>query len=264
VAPERAWHRLGAAVAAVVLASSPATALGAKNRFEPTDLELEDPGVLDVDLQFGALRSAGPWRAVTPDVEIDLGLTRNVELDVDFAYAVEGPERGAFSFDHVRADNLWLSAKVGLFGRRNASSGAAWSVGLQLGPKLPLAPDAHGVGYEALLLVGRTFGRLHTVLNAGGLVDPGAQVSRGRPIGVELGLDLRLALDDKDRFSILGQVGSILYVSSDPHELHASSGLRWSPSERLDLSLMGLVGLPPGSDRYGVLLGVSPKFQLWK
>jgi len=37
----------------------------------------------------------------------------------------------------------------------------------------------------------------------------------------------------------------------------------WSASESLDLSLVALAGFLSGSDRYGLLLGVSPKFRLF-
>src|SRR3989442_1722448 len=51
--------------------------------FEPTDLELEQPGMLEVDLQFGVIRSRGPARVVVPDFEVDVGILPNLELDID-------------------------------------------------------------------------------------------------------------------------------------------------------------------------------------
>jgi hypothetical protein len=35
--------------------------------FEPTDLEMEPTGMLDVDLQVGGIRGRGPWRVVVTD-----------------------------------------------------------------------------------------------------------------------------------------------------------------------------------------------------
>ena len=58
-------------------------------RFEPTDLELENPGVLDVDLQLGYIDATPTGRVVLPDVELDLGIARNFELDVDATYALD-------------------------------------------------------------------------------------------------------------------------------------------------------------------------------
>lgn len=250
-------------VAAFTLAL-PRAASAAKPHFEPTDLELQDPGLLEVDLQLGFARSAGPWRAVLPDAEINLGLTSRVELDVDFAFGFEGAPGRAFTFDHVVTDNVWLAAKLGLWDHRDEAAGTAWAFGVQLGPKLPIAAGAYGIGYEALFLLGHTRGTTHLVLNAGGLVDPGAEVARGRPIGVELGLDLDQDLGRDSPFSILAEVGGVHWFTGDPDQLQVTAGLQWSPSDRLDLSLTGLVGLPPGSDRYAVLLGVSPKVRLWQ
>src|SRR5262245_39826459 len=141
--------------AALLFAESAAEA--AKRRFEPTDLDLEDPGTLAVDLQVGLVRSDGPMRIVAPDAEVGLAILNNVEVDVDFALAVEGPEHGPFSLDHLTAENSWLAAKLGLADFRNEAARTAWALGLQLGPKVPLAPEARGVGYEALFLVAHTF-----------------------------------------------------------------------------------------------------------
>src|SRR5438552_2278800 len=80
---------------------------GVRPLFEPTDLELEDPGVSEVDLQVGVIRGQGPWRLVVPDFEIDLGILRNLELDVDGAYALEAPGPGSFKFENAAPDNLW-------------------------------------------------------------------------------------------------------------------------------------------------------------
>ena len=101
----------------------------------------------------------------------------------DGAYAIEGPGNGQFSFDHPAPDNLWVAAKLGLYDSREEGMIRAWAIGAQLGPKLPLANDAHGIGYEALLLVGRTWGESHLVLNLGG--GPRRSDLTGASAGVE-------------------------------------------------------------------------------
>jgi hypothetical protein len=73
--------------------------------FEPTDLEMERTGVLDIDVQVGAIRSPGPWRAVMPDFELDFGLLPYLELDLDGAYAVESPSTGRMA--SVLRDCSW-------------------------------------------------------------------------------------------------------------------------------------------------------------
>jgi hypothetical protein len=234
------------------------------HRFEPTDMDMQPPGVLQFDLQAGLVKGQKAVRLVVPDFEVNFGLAHNVELDVDGAVGVEGPEDGSFRFEHAALDNLWLSSKLGIFSWHDDAKKSSWAVGLQLGPKVPLADGVHGAGFESLLLLGRNIRRVHLVLNAGGLVDPGVEVSRKRPIGLEAGIDLNLDLNDEDTFSILGELGGILYFTGDPNQAGATAGLQWSPSEMLDLSIVGLVGFASGSDRYGVMLGVSPKVRLWK
>jgi hypothetical protein len=249
--------------AGLVSRSEVAVARAIRPLFEPTDLELEDTGVTEVDLQLGAIRSQGPWRAVLPDFEVDFGVLPWLELDLDGAYAIEGPSTGPFSFDHAAPDSLWPSVKLGLYDDHDGTAGRSDAFGMQVGPKLPVASGAHGVGFESLLLLGYVFHHLHTVLNAGGFIDPAPDAMSGRPIGIELGLDLDFDLDDIDRFSLTGELSGVAFVSNDPHQLLATSGFTWSVTKSLDLSVVGLWGFLAGSDRYGVLLGVSPKFRFW-
>jgi hypothetical protein len=232
---------------------------GVRPLFEPTDLELEKTGTVDIDVQLGAIQGQGPARVVVPDFEIDVGLLPNLELDLDGAYAIEGPAAGPFSFDHAAPDSLWLGAKVGLYDWTNDDAHQSWALGMQLGPKFPTASGAHGVGGEALLLIGHTRGATHLVLNAGAFADPHPDATSNRPVGLELGLDLERDLDATGRFSITGELSGVRFVSSDPAQLLATAGLTFSANENLDLSLVALVGFLEGNDRYGALLGISPK-----
>jgi hypothetical protein len=249
---------------ALALGSGAAAAEHVAHRFEPTDMDMQPPGVLQFDLQTGLVKGQHAVRLVVPDLEINFGLAHNVELDLDGAVGVEGPKDGSFHLDHATLDNLWLSSKLGLFSWHDDARKSSWALGVQLGPKVPLAEGVRGAGFESVLLLGRNLRRVHLVLNAGGLVDPGIEVSRKRPIGTEAGIDLNLDLNDEDTFSILGEVGGILYFTGDPNQAAATLGLQWSPSELLDLSIIGLVGFASGSDRYGVMLGASPKVRLFK
>jgi hypothetical protein len=246
------------------LAAAPAFARqGVRPLFEPTDLELEKTGVVDIDVQVGAIQGRGPARVVVPDFELDFGILPNLELDLDGAYAIEGPTAGPFGFDHAAPDSLWLSAKIGFFDWTDDETKSSWAMGVQIGPKLPVASGAHGIGGEALLLVGHVLYGTHLVLNAGAFIDPGPDAASGRPIGIELGMDLDKDLDRAGRFSLIGELSGVRFVSSDPPQLLATAGVKFSPTESLDLSVVALVGFLEGSDRYGVLLGVSPKFQLF-
>jgi hypothetical protein len=260
-----------AALAFITAAARQAEARrGTRPVFEPTDLELEETGVTEIDLQMGVIRSRGPARIVVPDFEIDLGLLPNLELDLDGAYAIEGPPAGPFAFDHAAPDSLWLSAKIGFWDWRDDDAGGAgadgatvWAVGAQAGPKLPVASGSHGLGAEALLLISHPHHRTHLVLNLGAFVDPSPDAAGGRPIGLEAGLDIVQDLDAGARYSLTGELSGVRFLSSDPAQLLATAGVAWSPRPEIQLSLIALVGFLEGSDRYGVLLGFSPKLRLF-
>jgi hypothetical protein len=264
--PRSRCHPMLPWTCAVVLAmaAQPARARAVRRLFEPTDLELEDPGLLELDGQLGIIRGSEAFRLSAPDLELDLGLPHGIELDLDGALTLEARPDAALTFDHAAADNLWVGIKTGLFAWNDPAAAEAWALGLQIGPKLPLAPDARGVGIEALALVGFHRGGTHLMLNVGGLVDP-ASGDTGRPLGVEGGVDLEQDLIG-DRWSLTAELGGIYFRSDDPHQLTATAGIAWSPSQTLELSVVMLAGvLPgPGNDRYGVLLGLSPRIALWR
>ena len=232
--------------------------------FEPTDLEMEHTGILEVDLQLGMLQGEDAWRAAVPDVEMDIGIAPGAELDIDATYAIEGPNDGSFSFERASPDNVWFAAKLALFDDVDDGDQTGWAFGTQLGPKFPVARDAHGMGYEGLLLAARHWGNeAHLVFNLGGFVDPGAAISSQRHTGIEGGLDLNVGLRGT-RFSLTGELAGVRFLSPDPHQLHATAGITWSTTEMIDVSLVGLLGFLRGGDRSGVLLGFSPKFAVWK
>ena len=242
-----------------------ASAQAFHRRFEPTDLQLQDEGTLEIDSQLGYTEGDTAGRLVLPDLEVSLGITSNVQVEVDTAYAIEGPPVGRFSLDHPAPDNLWLSTKVMFADMRDTANDSAWSVGAQLGPKVPLAPGARGAGYEALWLLARTVHRTHVVLNLGGFVDPTPDAAhRRRPLALEAGLDLAVDLDRAGTWTILGELGGVAFFSGERHQAHATGGIQWGVHPNLDLSLVGLVGLFGSGDRGGVLLGVTPRFALWK
>jgi hypothetical protein len=231
--------------------------------FEPTDLEMEETGVVELDLQFGGIRSRGPWRVVVPDFELDIGLLPYLELDLDGAYAVEGPSSGPFAFDHAAPDSLWPCLKLGLLDTYDEDSHRALAVGWQVGPKLPTAAGSHGIGVESLVLLGLAVGSVHTALNAGVFADPAPDATSGRPVGFEVGLDLELELAEGGPFSLLGELSGVRFWSDDPAQLLATAGGKWAATPWLDISLIGLWGFLDGSDRYGVLVGFSPKVRLF-
>jgi len=250
--------------AAATIASPAAVIARPRPRFEPTDLEWEDTGVAEVDLEFGAVRSPGPWRFVIPDFELDFGILQNVELDLDGSYAVEGPDSGSFSFDHAVPDALWPSLKVGLWNDHDYAAGRARAVGMQVGPKLPVAHGAHGIGGEALLVLGGHIQKVNAVLNLGAFVEPAQDAASARQVGGEAGIDLEVQLDAQDRFQWTGELATAYFISNDPKQLHATTGITWSATPNLDLSVVGVLGFFAGDDRYGILFGIEPKLRMFE
>jgi len=233
-------------------------------RFEPTDLEWEATGVAEVDLEFGAIRSPGPWRFVIPDFELDFGVYHNIELDLDGAYAVEGPDNGSFALDHSVPDSLWPSVKIGIWNDHDYVRRRARAIGIQLGPKLPVARGAHGLGGEGLLVLGGRLIALNAVVNLGGFVEPAQDAVSSRQYGAEAGIDLELELDAHNRFQWTGELAAAWFLSHDPNQLHATTGITWSASPNLDLSVVGIFGFLSGDDRYGVLFGIEPKLRMFE
>jgi hypothetical protein len=263
------WAR-GVAVGLLLALSSGAAEArrGVRPLFEPTDLELEEPGVTELDLQMGLIRGQGPWRLVVPDFEIDLGILRNLELDLDGSYALEAPGPGSFRFENAVPDNLWPALKFGIYDWADEGTSAdeltAWALGGQVGPKIPVAPGSSGVGLEALLLVGHVLWKAHFVLNAGMFWDPRPSATSTRPLGVELGLDFDRDLDARGHYQVTAELSGVKFVSSDPNQLLATAGLAWTPiPPYTQISLVGLVGFLEGSDKYGLLLGLTQKIGIW-
>jgi len=248
-----------ATLALLLSSTSSAYGAGRRRHFEPDDLELEQPGVLDFDLQLGPVLGSSPSgnHVLLPDFEIGLGLTRNVELDVSGTFTLDR-ENGQ---RHVTGDALWIATKLGLFDSHD-DQGNAWAFGLELGPRFPTL-DAAGLGYGALGLLGFTHRGIAFVLNAGTLIDPGAGLSQEHPSSLVFGLDLNAELDQRGQWSLQSELGVAHYLSSDPDELAFTLGATYAVSRRLDISLTALSGWLPNTDHAGLLLGVSPQFGLW-
>ena len=241
----------------------PSLAAPMRRMFEPTDMELQEPGVLQVDMQFGPVRGQDSYRLSVPDFEINLGLTNDIELDLDGELAIGGPDSGEFRFNQLAPANLWTSVKVGLLDYADTAADIAWTAGVQVGPKLPMAQGVEGVGFEGLALLGLRIHQTQLVLNLGGLLDPAPDSVTQRPSGPELGLDINQGLDAAGHWALTGEISAITYTSPDPYQFTTTAGITWSPTEDLDLSIVGVRGWLDGGDQWGVLLGISPKFHLW-
>jgi hypothetical protein len=112
-------------------------------------------------------------------------------------------------------------------------------------------------------LIGTTLDPVHLVWNAGAFFDPGVDGTPGRPRGLEFGVDGELDLDAKDRYQIIASASYVHFLSTDDDQLLMTAGFNWAIGPALELSLVGLAGILAGGDRYGVLLGISPKLRLF-
>ncbi len=254
-------------LALLVLLLTPGVARARRHpQFEPTDLELEEPGTAELDLQFGFVKGSDAHRIVTPDFELDLGLLDNLELDIDGTESIKGAaDDHPLVLVHNSFDNLWVSLKVGLYDdhiydSKDEDAKNGWAVGFQVGPKIPTGVDEHGLGVEGLFLIGHHDGAIHLVLGIGGLIDPHLSET-GRPYGLESGLDVVYDLSDK--WALLGELAGSIFGSNDSRQAGGTFGVQYSPTDKLDLSIVGAYGFLDGNDPYGIFFGVSPKASIW-
>ena len=232
-------------------------------RFEPTDLHWTDTGVADADLEFGVIRGPSTGRLVVPDFELSLGVLDNLELDLDGTYTLESSVPGSFAFDLPVPSALWPSVKIGFYNDHDYETGRAQAVGMQIGPKIPVAGGTHGVGGEGLLVLGGSMKGLNLTFNLGGFVEPPPDAVSPYSVGVEAGIDLDLVLDSRERFHLTSELASVYFFTQDPSQIHVTGGISWSVHPNLDLSVVGIYGFLEGDDHYGVLFGMDPKIRLF-
>ncbi len=219
------------------------------------------PGQLEADLEFGLFADDSGLTAQLPDFELNLGLTREVEFDVDGTPMLSGfgAAAGPLAFS---SNNLWFSLKIGLAGARQRGTERSWGVGVQLGPRVAAAAGSQGLGAEALLLVARHWPRWSLVANAGAYQEPPA---RGAPTvdrGLQAGLDLTHDLTDVVGFE--AELFAVVTNGVAEHQVGASAGVAWQCNDHVAVSARvvgGLLGAGPG---IGVSLGVSPSLRLWR
>jgi len=248
-------------VVVALLVAKDAEAQRVRRRFEPTDLRLTPTGVAEIDLQAGYLRSdQGHSRVFAPDVEASIGVSERVELEVDTTYGFHDGEADFL-------DDTWASLRLGIVDDRRegeSQADAAWAAGAQAGPRIPTTSLSKSIGFEGIFIAGRNVGPAHVFGQIGGLVDPfdlAFAPRRVRPVAIEGGLDLDLDLDQVDAWSLHAELGGARYFSPHPDQIHASAGPSYRVVPWLEVSVVGVAGLLPGADRWGVLFGMAPRFR---
>ncbi len=251
---------LSLAVGLVLGGGRDAAAQRSRPRFEPDDLDLHANGEAEIDLQVGPMKGDDYVRGFAPDFELSLGIATNAQLEID----------GTFGIDHDGAtaflDNTLAALRVGVVDVHDQpKSKNAWAGGVQVGTRLPTLPGARGIGVEALTIVGRTQGKLHLFLESGLLVDCAQLGDAGtrtvRPTAIELGVDVDVDLDDRDVWSVKGELGGARFFTPDDPQIHLVAGPALKITPEVELSAVALLGFLKGSDRLGVLLGASTRFK---
>lgn len=231
-----------------------------RRRFEPTDLDLRDEGVLEVDTQIGYSGGADP-RATAPDVEASLGLGNGVQLQLDTTLGWDRQQG-----NRLRAvENTWATVKLRIADVVDPVTQSYWAAGVQVGPKLPTMQDARGWGVEGLAIFGRGQGPVHLFVQVGVLLDPYLAtpgIARVRPFAVEGGVDADIDLDDHDRWSFTAEIGASRFFAPRYGETHATAGLACNVTKQLELSAIAIGGYAQGG-QLGFLLGATPKLALF-
>lgn len=241
--------------------TAPVVARPGRARFEPTDLDLEKPGVMEIDTQVGVTSGDGVAgnRVVLPDFEVDVGLTSRVELSIDGAFSVDHYDDGS---RQLQGEALWTGVKLGLLDFRDPEDRTGFAVGAQLGPRIGTVGGS-GVGYGALGLLGYRGTAMHSTANLGYFIDPGPRALGTHSKSVVLGLDFEVDLDERSEWSLLGSTAFAYYATDEPTEWLVALGASVDASKVWNFHLTALGGILPGEDRLGILFGATPRFALW-
>ena len=231
-----------------------------RRRFEPTDLDLRDEGVVEIDTQVGYSGGADP-RVTMPDLEVALGLAHGIQLQLDTTLGWDQQQKNRLR----TVENTWATVKLRIADVVDPVTQDYWAVGTQVGPKLPTMQDARGLGVEGLVIVGRGQGPVHLFVQVGVLLDPYVATpgtARERPFALEGGVDADIDLDDHDRWSFTAEVGASRFFAPRYGETHATAGVACNVTKQLELSAIAIGGYAQGG-QLGFLVGATPKLALF-
>jgi hypothetical protein len=251
----------GSALAlSVWLWTAPAQARFFRARFDPDTLELQKPGNLELNLQAGGLYGDGVDRSriVLPDYEVDMGLLKWLEVDID----------GAFSVTHlgtseraVGGDPLWTSARVEVLNLED-KDGKSFGIGAQFGPRFRTVDNARGVGLGSLILIGGGTRTLRAVGNLGCFLD------RDQAGAIVYGGALEWDLQRRRKWTLQAQMAGAHYFGNthgdtDPSQALLLAGLGTELTRDLMVSLLAVTGPFAKGDRAGLMASVTWDHQLW-
>jgi hypothetical protein len=225
-------------------------------RFEVGTLELEEAGAFAIDGQLGATYGDAEdgSRLVAPDFEVDIGLLKWLELDIDSGYSLVKLERGE---RHWVGEPVWTALRFDLYSWERGETGRTFGVGLQVGPRFPNLRNLGGVGFAGLLLFGGGTRTFHVVANIGGSVE------LAHAFGLIYGVGFQQELSDEHNIALIGQLAAIEYFDDSPSQLLLSVGAQKGLSDELEVELVVLGGPAYAGDRIGVLAGATYRHGLW-
>ena len=222
-------------------------------RFETQTLEIEKVGEIELGAELGGLYGDGPdgSRLIVPDLAIDVGITKWLELDLDFGLNVTQVEKRP----QLAGDPLWLSARINAYQWEDEKTHANFGLGVQLGPRLPSLQTAKGVGFAAVGVFGGGSKDLHLIANLGTLLD------YAQDPAMTFGLDAEYELNKQ--WSLLANFAGAHYFWNDPDQYLIAAGALYKPLERLALTLLAIGGPFLAGDRVGAIIGVSSSLPGW-
>lgn len=183
---------LGAALAALAVATSPREALGYRP-FDATDAAVAEPGELELELgPLGFLDDGSHRFLVAPDLILNLGLTEGWEIVAQGRHLrLLGGHAGE---PRSRLTNTGFFLK-GVLRPGSMQGRSGPSVATELGVLLPTVGDAPGTGVSATAIVSQrwSFGAVHLNASAavsraqnadlfGGVILEGPHTWRARPV----------------------------------------------------------------------------------
>jgi hypothetical protein len=259
VLSRRGWAWI--ASLAVLLATLPAHARMRRPLFDPEDLEMEPVGVLDIEATVGPVGDRESMRVFLPDLSIDLGLSAGTEVGFDGGFVVSSPATRLQPLAAEPTDG-WLSLKHAVWTSREENATSALAVGLQHGVRLPFAPAATGLGYQALVLAAMRRPGTLVVANVGAFLDP--RHAGARAWGMLLGTDGTVDLTADGRWHLDADLSCTVYGRDNTAEVALVAGAQRSWDDRLDVGLSVLTGWVAGGPALGMLVVASPKFRIWR
>lgn len=246
---------------AVLLAALPAHARTRRPLFDPEDLEMEHVGVLAVEATVGPVGDRESLRVFLPGLSIDLGLGEGAEVGFDGGFVASSPAAGLQPLAAEPTDG-WLSLKHAVWTNREENASSAVAVGLQHGVRLPIAPAATGLGYQALVLAAMRRPGMLVVANIGAFIDP--RHAGARAWGMLLGTDGTVDLTADGRWHLDADLSCTVDGHVNTAEVALVAGAQRSWDDRLDLGLAVLTGWVAGGPALGMLVVASPKFRIWR